>query len=216
MQENGRRANIDNGIPSTSAAWSKSNLSPKEYPVFLIASSAKEAHVPRRLHPNTKQRRRVTGPPKLSLLSGNVSPGDFGIAQGQRTLEIRWHVPKHRPQLARVVYIYVSRFFLVPKRLCSSCERPNGSGVARNYHVSLRAEEVWALRWVTIGLRRIIYGGEIAVDRSRCCRVARSRPFPGSFATLREVDSNMCDHKSRVPRSWCAIYHSPTLTICIS
>lgn len=36
-------------------------------PNFLIVSSAKEAHIPRRLHPNTKQRRRVTGPPKPSF-----------------------------------------------------------------------------------------------------------------------------------------------------
>lgn len=41
-------------------------------PNFSHRSSAKEAHNPRRLHPNSKQRRRETGPPKPSF-SADVS-----------------------------------------------------------------------------------------------------------------------------------------------
>jgi len=45
----------------------------KQVSNFLHRSSVKEAHIPRRLHPNSKQRRNVTGPPKPSFFAGNVS-----------------------------------------------------------------------------------------------------------------------------------------------
>jgi hypothetical protein len=124
-------------------------------PIFLHRSSAKEAHIPRRLHPNTKQRRNDTGPPKPSFLLSlpETSASDPWYKSCSRGFEgARWHVPKPHPQLARESTVYTPAF---PKRLCSHVKKAQRLWRSDTYHVSLVKRGLGSA--LGVGLRRIIH-----------------------------------------------------------
>ena len=150
MQQNGRRANSPRRCSPPLPLHGPSRISLQQNTQFFSSSLAKEAHIPRRLHPNTKQRRNDTGPPKPSFrASHHWYRTAFEDSRGSCLARAKTPSPT-----CSWVYRYVcSRFPKTPVLACEDAQRL--SGVARKLACESSFEEVWALRWVTIGLRRI-------------------------------------------------------------